>query len=149
MALKRDGIEQLKADLRANARHYNQGRFGVVTPECWTEACMAGMCLMRRIGIDAFTQRVIHSPVGGIGRFIDDCLLAAAEQLGLELPTDDLSELPLIFADSSYWPDDLRYRYKRAEARHDHAAMAEVACAALDRIDENGFIRDAFEAVQP
>jgi hypothetical protein len=155
MALNREGIEQLKADLRANAKHYNQNKFGVIKNACGTEACMAGMCLMRVVGIEEFTARVQKNNgyTTPEDPFIDDCLRAGAEQIGLTILSEDEYEeiaddadmetdgLPPIFSASDFWPVTLRYRYEDAQARHDHEAMAEIACEALDMIDENGVFK--------
>lgn len=141
MPLSAEGIAQLKADLRANAKHYNQEKFGVVTPECGTEACMAGMCRMREIGLEAFTKSIEPQFSEGFEGFVADCVAAGVAQLGITLldPEDyDEGELPPIFEGYHQWPEDLSGAFGDAADKHDHAAMAEVACAALDRIDENG-----------
>ena len=146
------GIAQLKADLRTNATHYNQNDFVITTPECGTEMCMAGMCLMRKTGKEEFDALVAKYPKNSqrFNEFVDMCLLAGAEQLGIELLSqeeyEDLSleagldgdTLPAIFSKVSNWPDDLREEYEEYSERHNHIGMAEVACAALDRIDDNG-----------
>jgi hypothetical protein len=150
MPLNREGIEQLKADLRANARHYNQQRLGEVNPDCGTETCLAGMCLMRSIGHDEFTLRVL-----GMGTpweetfsaFKNDCFQAASSQIGLTMLAEEEYEeaaegsdgLPPIFSSIASWPAELSGLYEEASRRHDHEAMVEIACVALDRIDENGF----------
>lgn len=141
MTLNLDGIAQLKADLRANAKHYNQQNFGVVTPECGTEACMAGMCLMRQIGLDAFTKSIKTMKDAGFHGFTSACIAAGADQIGITLLEPDeygRGEVPPIFEVQTSWPEDLKDSYTDAKEKHDHAAMAEVACAALDRIDDNG-----------
>lgn len=147
MRLNQAGKDQLKADLRANAKRYTQNRFGVITKDCGTECCMAGMCLMRKIGAVAFEVEVRKGPMAE--SFINACLAAGAEQLGITMLDDDEYEeitrededgttLAPIFAQVKYWPEDLRADYEEAEEKHDHVGMAEVACRALDQIDENG-----------
>jgi hypothetical protein len=143
--MNKAGIEQLKADLRANAEHYDQNDFGTITEDCGTEACMAGFCLMRQLGFDEFTERVkatgnwlTFSPIKWL-TFRRACLRAAVEQLGLEILPDDAG-LPPIFSYIEAWPSDLRRAYSAAAVDHDHAAMTEVACQALDRMDVHGFI---------
>lgn len=140
MPLNLEGIAQLKADLRANAKHYNQQNFGIVTPECGTEACMAGMCRMREVGLEAFTKSVRPVEHEGFNDFVEECVTAGVAQLGIENLKDyDGAETPPIFESYHAWPTDLLEAYQEAEEEHDHAAMAEVACAALDRIDEYGW----------
>jgi hypothetical protein len=155
MALNREGIEQLKADLRANAKHYNQDKFGDIKNECGTEACLAGMCLMRTVGLDKFTKLVKHADEKETvhSKFVNDCLQAGAEQIGLTLLSEEEYEeiaaegdmgsdsVPPIFSASDFWPVPLSDRYEDAQARHDHEAMAEIACEALDMIDENGVFK--------
>jgi hypothetical protein len=146
--MNKAGIEQLKADLRANAERYDQSDFGTITKDCGTEACMAGFCLMRQLGFDEFTERIKDN--GSWTTFRSDrwlafrqaCLRASVEQLGLEplLEVDYDNWLPPIFDTALLWPSDLRRAYSAAAERHDHAAMTEVACQALDRMDVHGFI---------
>lgn len=152
-----EGIEQLKSDLRRLARHYSQNRFGRITMECGTEACQAGICLIRKIGMEEFTCRVVQAAEGDRrleDRLMKDCIAAGVEQLGLTLLTDEeyreLAEedgigdgaLPPIFGSSYRWPEDLRDAMREAVKMRDHEAQAEVACRALDRIDDNGrFLR--------
>lgn len=146
MPLNLDGIAQLKADLRANARHYNQQKFGIVTPECGTEACMAGMCRMREIGLEAFTKSIKPLDHEDFSDFVSDCVAAGAAQLGLTLlsPEDyGEGEIPPIFEAYHQWPEDLAEAFGDAMDKHNHAAMAEVACVALDRIDEHGCFVDS------
>jgi hypothetical protein len=154
--MNKAGIEQLKADLRANAERYDQSDFGTITKDCGTEACMAGFCLMRQLGFDEFTERIkdngswlTFSPIKWL-TFRRACLRAAVEQLGLEILPDDGvlppilggvdAGLPPIFSYVEDWPSDLRRAYSAAAVDHDHPAMVEVACQALDRMDVHGFI---------
>jgi hypothetical protein len=144
------GVERLKADLRANAQHYNQSYFGTTNELCGTEACMAGMCFMRQLGFSAFTAKVTAVQKGNASwiRFSVDCVDSAAQQMGLELlgASDYYAihhnggGMPPIFGDAENWPPDLATAYRIAKAKHDHPAMVEVACAALDRMDVHGFI---------
>jgi hypothetical protein len=152
MPLNREGIELLKADLRRYARHYNQSTFGEVTAECGTECCMAGLCLMRKMGMEEFNKyvrvvaRLRSEAVLGHGlineRLAHDCVRAGAAQLGLEIDLDDYISggglLPHIFAPVSDWPSYLRVPYTKAAERHDHVAMAEAACRALDEMGPDG-----------
>jgi hypothetical protein len=156
MPLNREGIEQLKADLRANAKHYSQNSFGRIKPECGTEACMAGMCLIRKIGMDAFTQRTKEAMIddrdGQFTKFVNECLNAAADQIGLTVLDEQAymdaahahdrhsDGLPPVFSSADLWPTELADKYGDASDAHDHEAMANIACQVLDRIDENGFI---------
>jgi hypothetical protein len=145
--LNQEGIEQLKADLRANAARYDQNNFGETASACGTIACMAGMCYLRKVGEQVFLRRILD--VQGAHRgfmreqlmvvssgFMDDCIQAGVDQLGLTL-TD---ERPLIFESAGQWPHDLRRAYSEADNVGDHEAMVEVACAALDRMDEYGHV---------
>lgn len=149
MPLNKEGIEQLKADLRANAQHYAQNKFGNITSECGTECCIAGMCYMQKIGLPQFAELVKQLKIDDqlmswmlFDNFMEKCLTAASDQIGLEiLDKNDYHKtegLPPIFASSESWPVDLHNKYSIAEKKHDHVAMAEVACEALDRIDANG-----------
>lgn len=153
--LNREGIELLKSDLRADAIHYDQRSFGSVTAPCGTVACIAGMCLRRAIGHDQFTARIrqlTETTGNGWGDFVADCLAAAIEQIGItvlprrqydRIAVDSHLEsggLPPIFCAPYYWPPDLRKRYNMAAKIHDHAATVEVACAALDRMNEYGVL---------
>jgi hypothetical protein len=148
MTLNLEGIAQLKADLRANAEHYNQNRFGKLTKHCGTECCMAGFCFMRKVGAAAFNALVKELSVDNrdgalYDRFTEDCVRAGCVQLGIVMDSTlerwkHPGHLPPIFDYWTEWPADLSAAYDAAEYDHDHAAMAEVACAALDRIDEYG-----------
>jgi hypothetical protein len=144
--MNKAGIEQLKADLRANAERYDQSDFGAITKDCGTEACMAGFCLMRQLGFDEFTERVKATGSWWLRHdiwltFRQACLRAAVEQLGLEILPDN-DEVPPIFGGAHDWPSDLCNAYSAAARRHDHPAMVEVACQALDRMDVHGFIAE-------
>jgi hypothetical protein len=148
MALNQEGIAQLKFDLRANAERYNQDTFGMDT-DCGTVCCMAGLCLRRQVGDEEFKRDVQDASVVHHERYRlgQACVAAAAKQLGVAL----LHEweygvgLPPIFANVVLWPSDLGYAYVQALARGDQQAMAEVACMALDRMDEHGLIGPAVE----
>jgi hypothetical protein len=150
MPLNQEGIAQLKADLRANAQHYNQNSFGKITPDCGTECCMAGLCFMRKVSVSKFNVIVKELAVDdhdGVlyEQFVSACVHAGGVQLGLTMnaeywaPTNDY--LPPIFNNWTDWPRDLAAAYAAAE--YDPAATAEVACMALDRIDEYGCFKEA------
>jgi hypothetical protein len=156
MPLNKEGVELLKADLRADAKHYNQGTFGTTTAECGTECCMAGLCLRRSLGPIMFNQRVKHTEVGSehaacaaYALLQRDCLTVAMAQLGIiamRCYGITSPDCPPIFDIVDVWPAALRGRYDKASQLHDHAAMAEVACDALDSIDEYGrFTRQALQ----
>lgn len=148
MALNQEGIAQLKADLRANAKHYNQNSFCKTTPDCGTECCMAGFCLMRKVSAATFNALVKALPVDGrrnadglYERFTEDCVRAGCAQLGIVVAArrrNHPDALPPIFGSWKEWPFDLAAAYATADHNHAYADMAEVACAALDRIDEYG-----------
>jgi hypothetical protein len=157
MPLNLEGIAKLKATLRANARHYNQASFARTSASCGTECCLAGWCLVTKLGMEEvndYVRELDDSDRAFWYKFDtmrDRCLAAAVDQLGVELldaesyslaasPRNSES-LPPIFADVRAWPLDLRHSYKEALVRHDHPAMVEIACRALDRMDVNGFIR--------
>ena len=55
MGLKKSGIEQLKADLRANKRYYNQGTYGE-KDACGTMMCLAGFCYLRAVERKEFNK---------------------------------------------------------------------------------------------
>jgi hypothetical protein len=166
--LNQEGIRQLKFDLRSNAEQYDQEQFGTVeyilqqdnSTECSTVCCMAGWCLRRRMGSVMFTQWALDARrTYAQYAFGQECMRAAAEQLGLSLLTEEeyyrrmwpqfTSALPPIFGPLNCWPPDLRKRYQAASAKGDRQAVAEVACDALDRMDEHGFIGPAVEPVLP
>jgi hypothetical protein len=143
MALNKEGIELLKADLRANAKLYDQNSYGHCDWECGTVACIAGTCLRRAIGTDAFTLAA-RVAGGNLDRnFVDNCLHAGAAQLGIVLaPIDGHFKIPHIFMPASSWPADLWRQYAQAHMAYDHLAMVETACTALDRMDEYGEIKE-------
>jgi hypothetical protein len=148
MTLNLEGIAQLKFDLRANAEHYNQDTFGEET-DCGTVCCMAGLCLRRQVGEETFKSlqdaSVVHYERY---RFGQTCVAAAAKQLGVALLHEweyGAGGLPPIFANVVFWPSDLGDMYVQAHARGDQQAMAEVACMALDRMDDHGLIGPAVE----
>jgi hypothetical protein len=158
MALNKEGIAQLKFDLRANAERYNQDTFGRESKDCGTVCCMAGLCLRRQMGDEEFKyglQRVFTN--GSYYKFGRVCIQAAAKQLGMVLLSEKeysmlmyrreglhgtTSTMPAIFSSVDYWPRDLRHMYGWAYCKGDRQAVAEVACMALDRMDVNGFIAE-------
>jgi hypothetical protein len=126
MAINKAGVELLKADLRANAAAYKQSTFGAVT-ECGTEQCMAGFCRIREVGREQYVAEVAREDL------YDLCLSSGAQQLGIK------SFDPKIFDHNSNWPYDLREAYRKARTA---AARVEVACAALDRLQDDGTIAE-------
>lgn len=132
MPLNKEGIEQLKADLRASAKLYNQDTFGSVT-DCGTELCMAGMCLLREVGPQKYKEISTQGPL-----LAEACLAAGERQLGIE--TD---RFPTIFASADNWPEDLNEKYDSAK---DGASRVVAACEALDRLQLDGSIVELWEA---
>jgi hypothetical protein len=153
MPLNKKGIEQLKADLRANARWYNQSTFGELVDgeECGTECCMAGACHLRKVGAEEFTRQLgelakersrvcLDEQYDVEEQFMQACIAAGAEQLGID---DNYERLPQIFAPVSDWPRDLGDAYRKASYAYDYQGMVEAACAALDRLNDDGTIKGA------
>lgn len=146
MPLNKEGIAQLKFDLRSNAKRYAQDTFGQrVGGDCGTACCMAGWCLRREIGEQKFTNAV--DDLTWMTQFVWQrrCIFVGARQLGITLlpDTDICRGVPQIFMGHSHWPLDLWRRYSNAMTafpNSDHHAMVEVACDALDRMDEYGDI---------
>lgn len=133
--LNKAGIEQLKADLRAKPKRYNQDSFGKITA-CGTEMCMAGHCLARKLGLRRFNAKLKKGEING--RFDQQSIDAGIKQLGIRKYC-----FPQIFRPPQEWPFDISNRYSYAENNHDHKAMVEVACEALDRLEIDGSIGPA------
>jgi hypothetical protein len=131
MPINLQGVELLKADLRANAANYQQSTFGRIA-ECGTMQCMAGFCRLREVGKEAYTREVIRDDVFDLQVL---CVSSGAGQLGIDCAPEDC---PPIFDSYTEWPFDLREAYR--EARTD-IARAEAACAALDRLNDDGSIK--------
>jgi hypothetical protein len=129
MAINKAGVELLKADLRANAAAYKQNTFGAVT-DCGTEQCMAGFCRIRELGIEQYVAEISSD------NFPDLCVSSGINQLGIKLYD------PQIFDHIGNWPYDLREAYRKA---NDSDARVEVACAALDRLQDDGSIAEVSE----
>jgi hypothetical protein len=153
MPLNKEGIEQLKADLRANARWYNQGTFGELVngEECGTECCMAGACHLRKVGAEEFTRQLGELAKARALSLLDEqpkieeqfmqaCIEAGVAQLGIG---NHYECLPQIFAPAGAWPRDLGDAYREASYAYDYQGMVEAACAALDRMDDDGTIKGA------
>jgi hypothetical protein len=151
MPLSKEGIEQLKADLRANARRYNQSTFGELAggEECGTECCMAGACHLRKVGAEEFMRQLgelakersrvcLDEQYKVEEQFMQACIAAGAVQLGID---DNHEWMPQIFAPVSDWPRDLYEAYRKASDAYDYQAKVEVACAALDRLNDDGTIK--------
>lgn len=146
MPLNKEGIETLKADLRHDAMRYKQSTFGQFDDDCGTQCCLAGMCLLRKVGQQEF-HSIVRDAIYNMDKseIYNLSMQAAAEQLGIELLTDhqyfDLTDetcMPPIFAETDCWPEDLEERYYDAYSNYDYEAAVEVACEALDRIDVHG-----------
>lgn len=149
MPLNREGIELLKADLRADVRRYDQATYGEprFMAGCGTVCCMAGACLRRETGAEEFDRRVmaIYRDDGdgwNYEQFVAACVAAGVRQLGFEfnLLARYVNNTPRIFCVPDHWPADLHHDYICAAAGDDHQALVEVACRALDRMDEYGNI---------
>lgn len=141
MPINQEGVEKLKADLRANAKDYKQQTFGRVSDyrdddsACGTEQCMAGFCYLREVGFEKY--------VGAIRGDSDSmellCITAGAKQLGIDC---DPEYCPDIFESHHVWPVDLGRAYREAQTND---ARVEAACAALDRLNDDGSIKKLSE----
>jgi hypothetical protein len=146
MPLNKEGIAQLKFDLRSNAERYSQDTFGQLSAECGTVCCMAGWCLRREIGEQEFAYVVLNLIWVARDTWQRKCIFVGARQLGITLLPDTgtiCRGVPQIFMGHSHWPLDLGRRYSDAMTafpNSDHHAMVEAACDALDRMDEYGNI---------
>jgi hypothetical protein len=105
---------------------------------------MAGMCYLRKVGEQEFLRRILDiedcfwdNVTTSLTLFVRDCIQAGVDQLGLTR-TDDARAS--IFDGVGAWPRDLYRAYKEAKNVDDHEAMVEVACSALDRMDEYGSV---------
>lgn len=132
--LNTEGIELLKADMRANANAYKQETFGhrvrdMTDSDNTLVLCMAGFCLIRKVGQTAFENMLIKD-----GFFAEKAVKAGIEQLGI-IPIKKM--VPCIFNYVEYWPQDLRARYNEAITQQERV---EVAWAALDRLRIDGSI---------
>ena len=132
--MNQDGINTLAADLLATLEStshltYDQDEFGTEA-ECGTVCCMAGLCLIRKVG------RAASSGVISVFWGSASSLEAGVEQLGLV--TNVLS--PIIFSGASNWPKDLSRRYYAAA--NSRLERVNVALDALARLNEDGSIRE-------
>lgn len=130
--INKANVELLKADLRANARRYDQSTYGEVDDECGTVGCLAGFCLMRAVGDAAYGWLVKSGDIDEFARTAGEEFLG----VGTSFKSIDRS----IFDPGDWWPRDLAERYAAAEDAQDRAAMVEVACDALDRLQDDGTI---------
>jgi hypothetical protein len=131
MPINLQGVELLKADLRANAKDYKQSTFGRVT-ECGTEQCMAGFCYLREVGQEAYVSTII----GNSDSMETLCVGAGVKQLGIDCDPEYCLD---IFGSHHQWPYDLTIAYINATPPE---ARVEVACAALDRLNDDGTIKE-------
>lgn len=106
MGLKKKGILQLADDLVAHKKMYDQEQFGKADA-CGTFACMAGMCLWRKIGPRKFNALAKQWHYASNGA--EECKEAGYAQLGLGKPLYIFVD---IFSDINYWPDDLADEYR-------------------------------------
>ena len=127
--LNKEGIRQLKFDLRANAEHYNQSSFGSFEP-CGTVMCLAGFCRLREVGKEQFERELRFCMIGENHHFGTHCQDSGKRQLGI-------SSGFFLFGCGASWPNDLYLRLRHAEDRY---AAVEVACEVLDRLREDGSI---------
>jgi hypothetical protein len=102
MALNKKGIRQLADDLIAHPKRYDQNTFGAIN-ECGTVACLAGMCLWRKIGTRAYRKLVEDWREHNLDH--DKCLEAAGAQLGVD------ASFSMLFGDIWGWPEDLQEVY--------------------------------------
>ena len=129
---------------------YDQTDFGYKS--CGAAACMAGLCLWRKIGremwhMTAFSLETmatyLYVPNEDILRertfFMEDALEAGVEQLGIKRSLDNT---PMIFNGINSWPMDLYLRYLKAEEEGDPEKMVTTAIDALNRCNEFGEISD-------
>jgi hypothetical protein len=130
MAINKEEVESLKANLRLHAKRYNQEVFAEKT-DCGTTACLAGFCLLADLGTKEFNERVKNEVF--TVRFEADCVDAGKKRLGIKG-----GEFPQIFTNSCCWPADLERRYELAKTNKERV---EVACDALDRLNANGTIK--------
>jgi hypothetical protein len=131
MAINKEGVELLKADLRANAAAYRQNSFGTETT-CGTVMCMAGFCRIREVGQQQYSSEVMD----GGDALQDLCLESGIRQLGIE---DADVCCPPIFEMHFAWPYDLKNSYQKANTDD---KRVEVACSALDRLQDDGSIAE-------
>lgn len=139
MPINLKGVELLKADLRANANEYKQSTFGKITPDqdgdesaCGTEQCMAGFCYLREVGKDVYISAIRSNQ-----DMQELCVTPGLRQLGINYEPG--WECPIIFDSHCTWPDDLAKAYRHAITDDERV---EVACAALDRLNDDGSIKE-------
>ena len=128
MALNKRGICELATMLVNSREMYNQNTFGSKHP-CGTVCCMAGLCYVKQVGIEAFNTLLSEKN----GNISDECLEAGIKLLGIESDSD----FPLLFGMPGVWSGDLRDEYYQAETGRDRVI---VALKALQRLQEDGSI---------
>lgn len=145
MGLNRAGIQQLVDDLRASCAStellYDQGTFGSIRTnrdaECRTECCMAGLCLIKEIGLSDYQTLVLQHHIDSESVFVVSALSAGRRQLGI----DPQVLAPQIFEGVIFWPHDLRRVMCLATAwPGNYERRVEVAIAALRRLHADGSI---------
>lgn len=135
--LNKQGIRDLAADLVANGVLYNQRTFGDLIhggSECHTEACMAGFCLIREIGLQKFEALLKLDEADHGSRVPAKSFAAGKKQLGVKPRGKDGLEL---FCEAVDWPYDLQLAYGKAKT---HRTRARVAIHALQRLLPDGTI---------
>lgn len=135
MAINQLGIQLLADDLVMNTEMYRQDVF-VTRDECGTACCMAGLCLLRKVGADQFYARFgfrLIYPPSLTAQFAEAAEAAGREQLGL-----NSKNFPRIFMAAAQWPTDLAVRFR--EARPSRAKQALIALHALQRTYGDGSI---------
>lgn len=143
MPINKEGVELLKSDMRANPRAYEQMNFGRIATEneCGTAQCMAGFCYLRKVGILYFIEKLkddSESP----GQFEISCAEAAMDQLGIVRYDPKKVRLADIFRGPFAWPSDLADAFDSSDTSSERV---EVACRALDRLNEDGSIKELNE----
>ena len=141
MPINRANVETLKAMMRAKPRSYSQQTFGELVhnsvAECGTEQCMAGFCRIAEVGMPQYMQELLKYTKSDAEitnfDFNEHCIESGLRFLGIS----SLEECPIIFDDYYCWPKDLSEAYKEAE---NPVERVEVACRALDRLQEDGSI---------
>jgi hypothetical protein len=142
MPINRENVEALKAMMRAKPRSYSQQTFGKFVndsvAECNTECCMAGFCRIAEVGLPQYMQELLKSK-GDTDEeltsfdFNELCVESGLRFLGISR----YDECPSIFDGHYCWPKDLSEAYRGAE---NPVERVEVACRALDRLQEDGSI---------
>lgn len=144
MPINKEGVELLKADMLANSGAYFQDCFGEIIAtysECGTIQCMAGFCYLRKVGESLF-KAALNPVYGDEFVFEDECVKSGIAQLGIKQKQEWYGVVPKIFCGASLWPVDLGNAYEDAVTGRERV---EVACRALDRLNEDGSIKELHE----